>query len=100
VQFRNLGLEGFCVGLTFTHGDPDIEGNCVRLKLRGHNHPYWPRSEGVFAGPLRLMAEMPEFVQMYDVMRHERIPYSRNTKARLLAHRGPRRVGTGDSLMR
>ena len=49
---------------------------------------------------LRLMAEMPEFVQMYDVMRHERIPYSRNTKARLLGHRGPRRVGTGVSLMR
>ena len=28
------------------------KGNCVRLKIRGHNRPYWPGSEGVFAGPL------------------------------------------------
>jgi metallophosphoesterase superfamily enzyme len=48
----DLVFEGFRVGLTLAHGDPDVKGNCVRLKIRGHNHPYWQGSEGVFTGPL------------------------------------------------
>lgn len=30
----DLGFEGFRVGLTLAHGDPDVKGNCVRLNTR------------------------------------------------------------------
>lgn len=59
----DLGLEEFCVGLTLTHGDPVIKGNCARLKLRGHNRPYRPGSEDVFAGPLQRTSYLPKYIE-------------------------------------
>jgi hypothetical protein len=29
----DLGFEGFGVGVSLAHGNPDVKGNCVRLKI-------------------------------------------------------------------
>lgn len=46
----DLGFEQFGVRTTLAYGNPDDKSDCVRL--RGHNRPYRPGSQGVFAGPL------------------------------------------------
>ena len=35
----DLGFERFGIRATLAHGNPSDKGDCVRLKIRGHNRP-------------------------------------------------------------
>jgi len=30
---NNLGFEGFGIGVSLAHGDPNVKGDCARLKI-------------------------------------------------------------------